>query len=127
MAAKIAKELLAGEEVHVINAAQMIFSGKPEYHKKRLTVKRGLTDKRNPENAEKFPRVPYMLFKRVVSGMLPKKSQRGRDALKRLRAYDAIPAGIDVSKAEVYSAAVKDSLAKSMTLGNLCRAFGYKN
>ncbi|MFH0927323.1 MAG: 50S ribosomal protein L13 [Candidatus Micrarchaeota archaeon] len=127
MAAKVAKDLLSGEEVHVLNAAQMIFSGSPKYHKEKLTINRSLTDKRNPENAEKFPRVPYMLFKKAVGGMLPKKSQRGRDALKRLRAYDAIPAEIDASKAEVYAPAVKDSLQKSMTLGNLCKAFGYKN
>jgi len=127
LAAKVAKDLLTGEEVQVINTAHSVLSGKPEYHKEKMTIHRGMIDKKDPEKVEKFPRVPYMLFKKSVSGMLPKKSQRGRDALKRLKAYDEVPEGIDVSNAEVHKNAMKEGFAKSMTLGDLCRAFGYKN
>lgn len=127
MAAKVAKDLLSGEEVQVLNAAEMLYSGNPVYHKQRLRTKRGLIDKRNPENAEKFPRIPYMLFKKVVSGMLPKKSQRGRDALKRLKAHNGVPEGFDVSKAEVFKPALKLGLMKKITLEKLCVEFGYKN
>ena len=86
-----------------------------------------MKDKRDPEKAMKYPRIPYLLFKKVVSGMLPKRSQRGRDALKRLKAHDGVPVGMDISTAEVYKPSIKTGLMKSTTLGKLCKSFGYKN
>jgi ribosomal protein uL13 len=127
LAAKVAKDLLNGEEVEVINVSQMVLSGKPEYHKNQLQIHRAMVDKKDPQKVEKFPRIPYMLFKKSVSGMLPKKSQRGRDALKKLKAHDGVPIGVDVSKAQVYELAIKTDLTKSITLEDLCKAFGYKN
>ena len=127
MAAKVAKDIINGEEVQVINAAEMLYSGKPAYTKELLKIRRGLTDKKDPQKAMKYPRVPYLLFKKVVSDMLPKKSQRGRDALKRLKAHNGVPEGIDASKAEVHNSAVKTGLPKKITLGKLCAEFGYKN
>ena len=127
LAAKVAKDLINGEEVAVINAQGIVLSGKPSANVDRMQRKRRLTDKRNPENAEKFPRVPYMLFKKTVRGMLPKKSQRGRDALKNLKVYNGAPAEIDASNALRPQDAQKKGLLKSMTLGNLCKAFGYNS
>jgi len=127
LAAKVAKDLLNGEQVEVINASQLVLSGKPEYHKNMLQVHREMKDKKDPEKSEKFPRIPYMLFKKSVSGMLPKKSQRGRDALKRLKVHDEVPVGLDISKAQVHPNALKTDLTKSITLAELCKAFGYKN
>ncbi|MEB3860287.1 MAG: 50S ribosomal protein L13, partial [Desulfurococcales archaeon] len=40
----------------------------------------------------KRPRSPVRLFKHAVKGMLPKHNRRGREALKRLRAYVGVPA-----------------------------------
>ena len=124
IAAKVAKSLLAGDEVAVLNTKDAILSGELQAAVDRMNARRKQQDKRDPEKSPKFPRVPYMMFKRMVRGMLPKKTQRGRDALHRLKAYDADAPGIDEKGAITVPSAMK-KLDKSTTLGALCEAFGY--
>ena len=126
LAARIAKALLAGEEVAVIEVQDALLSGSLATHKDKMDRRRLQQDKRDPEKSPKFPRMPHLLFKRMVRGMLPKKSQRGRDALHRLRAYVGTPADIDAKSAISYKELGKSAtLAKKTTLGELCKAFGY--
>ncbi|MFN3910118.1 MAG: 50S ribosomal protein L13 [Candidatus Anstonellaceae archaeon] len=126
LASKIAKELLEGEEIIVINASSLVISGSQKSNIEKLKIRRSLTDKRNPEHNEKFPRVPYLLFKKMVRGMLPKKTSRSKLALKRLKVYDEVPIGIDASKS-IDPKLTKQSLFKSTTLKKICQAFGYNN
>ncbi len=126
IAAKVAKSLLSGEDVVVLNTKDAVFSGELQAAVNRMNARRKQQDKRDPEKSPKFPRVPYMMFKRMVRGMLPKKTQRGRDALHRLRAYDGPAPGIDEKGAITVPSAIK-KLDKSTTLGALCAAFGFEN
>jgi large subunit ribosomal protein L13 len=126
LASKIAKELLKGENIVVVNAAQAIVSGKLENEIKRLNSLKRQKSKQNPEHSPKYPRIPHLLFKRMVRGMLPKKSLRGRQALRRLRAYSQVPQeNIDIAKAERYEEFAKQP-AKFTTLGEICAAYGWK-
>ena len=126
LAAKVAKDLLNGEDVVVVNAGGIILSGRKETHEEKMKARRNLKDKRNPQNAEKFPRVPYMIFKKVVSGMLPKKSQRGRDALKKLKVFNNMPSSVDEKSVINEPSVQKKGFLKSTTLAKICNAFGYR-
>jgi large subunit ribosomal protein L13 len=126
VAAKVAKSLLSGDEVAVLNTKDAVLSGNIQAHVDRMNARRKQQDKRDPEKSPKFPRVPYMMFKRMVRGMLPKKTQRGRDALHRLKAFDGPAPGIDEKSGIIVENAVK-KLDKSTTLGALCAAFGFEN
>ncbi len=87
MASRIAKELLRGSRVHVVNAEKAVISGNPEHVLKtfRERVERG-----DPYHGPFYPRRPDAIVKRMVRGMLPK-NPRGREALKGLRVYISIP------------------------------------
>ena len=124
LASKIAKELFNGEEIVVINASEIIISGSYKTNIEKLAKRRRLTDKRNPEHNEKFPRVPYLLFKKMVRGMLPKKKSSSRLALKRLKVYDKVPTNIDGSNI-INPNLAKPNMIKYITIGQLCKAFGY--
>lgn len=126
LAARTVKILLSGEEAIIANANDIVMSGSHAYHQGILRENRAMADKKDPEKTAKFPRIPHLLFKKIISGMLPKKSQRGRDALKRLKVYDGVPEGVDLGKAEKADDLAKPDLAKSTTLGKLCKSFGYK-
>ena len=122
---RVAKQLLGGVKIMVINSKDAVISGSIRVHTDRLAAKRRLTDKKDPAQAIKFPRMPFLMFRRMIKGMLPKQSSRGKDAIRLLRVYDGVPAGIDVSSAIVEKELIKTNLLKSTTIGKICERFGY--
>ncbi|NYR16193.1 50S ribosomal protein L13 [Pyrobaculum arsenaticum] len=95
LATYIAKILVErpGVRVVVINAEKLAVTGDEkmvvEWFKKKISEWR---THYNPEKVgPKVPRRPDRVFKRIVRGMLPKKSWTGRYALKRLRVYMSVP------------------------------------
>lgn len=125
LATKVAKSLLAGEEVMVVGVSDAVVTGSLSQHVANLNSLKHQKRKTNPENSPKYPRVPHMMFKRVVRGMLPKKTSRGRQALHRLKAYSEIPEKFDMKTAVTFPEFAKRP-ARSTTLGAICRAFSYK-
>ena len=92
LASYVAKRLLEGYRVYVFNVEKIVVSGKrtmvvESYKRTVLGVKSHFSHKWRP----KRPRSPVRLFKHAVRGMLPKDNKRGRDALRRLRAYIGVP------------------------------------
>ncbi|MBN1170441.1 50S ribosomal protein L13 [Candidatus Micrarchaeota archaeon] len=122
-ASQIAKKLISGEEINIVNAEKFVIVGNPKQIIERYITKRGLKHKGCPEKSPKWSKVPHILVKRMVRGMLPIKSSRGRDALKRLKVYTGNPknAAVDLrlEKAEF------DGVSKHITIHELCRMMGY--
>jgi large subunit ribosomal protein L13 len=120
---QIAKKLLLGEEVHLVNSERMVLVGNPKQISERYKTKRRLKHKGNPEKSPKWSKVPHLLIKRMIRGMLPHKSARGRDALKRLRVYTGNPKKMEQDlKLEKAS---YDGVSKHMTVHELCKSIGY--
>ncbi len=90
LATQVAKLLLKGEEVAIINAEEIKISGHKEdlvaMYKQRLELK----NKVNPEHSPYWSRRPDLLVKRSIRGMLPKHA-KGREAYKRLKVYIGMP------------------------------------
>ncbi len=92
LASYVAKQLLNGETVVVVNAEKIVVSGDPdavyEMYRSRLELK----THRNPIiNKPKYPRTVTGIFRRAVRGMLPRWRKRGRDAFRRLRVWRGVP------------------------------------
>lgn len=86
-----AKHALQGEDVVVVNSESAVISGDPLKTREKYYKRRQMTQKANPENAAKWPRRPDLLFKRIIRGMLPKHSGRGKAAARRIRVYLGVP------------------------------------
>jgi large subunit ribosomal protein L13 len=92
LASTVAKELLGGKKVAIINAEQSIISGNKKLIKKKYKTRLDLQEKENPEHSPYWSRRPDFLVKRVVRGMLPyHKKTTGRDAYKRLMVFVGTP------------------------------------
>lgn len=122
---QVAKALLSGEKVAVVNAEKMVISGNPvvtleKYYRRRLQK-----EKANPEHSAHWPRRPDLMAKRILRGMLPYKTPRGRLAFKNLKVYTGVPAGLStgVQKPEVKTRDALDS--RSITIAELCARLGY--
>ena len=120
LAADVAKELLKGHQVVVINSEKIIVTGNPKAVIKRFKEKR---EKGDPHKGPFFPRYPDRIFTRTVRGMLPYKNERGSKSLRRLRVYIGNP---DNLKGEKISKNIDDLTCKFITLEKICQRMGAK-
>ena len=120
----IAKDLLNGEEVRVVNCEKAVISGKPEMMVKEYLERRWRGD---PIKGPFFPRTPDRIFRRTVRGMLPWKKAKGRKAFKRLKVYIGLPEEFKNKKLEKVKDADANKLkCKYITLEELSLALGAK-
>ena len=84
----VAKRLLDGEEIAIINSEKVLITGKKFAVKNEYKKKRELgTYRKGPF----FPRMPDKLLKRSVRGMIPYQTPHGRAAYKKLKCYIKSP------------------------------------
>ncbi len=91
LSSKVAKLLLTGNKVNLINAERIVISGHAinilSKYKQRIELK----DKANPEHSPYWSRRADLFVKRVIRGMLPYKKAKGKSAYKQLKVYTGIP------------------------------------
>ena len=117
-----AKLLLKGEEIAVINSEKAIISGKKSSIKNRYKQKREVgTYRKGPF----YPRMPDMIVKRTIRGMIPYQTPHGRTAFKRLKCYIGIPKEFEGKKIESIKSAEKQPV-DYMTIEELSRSLGAK-
>jgi len=89
MASVVAKRLLNGEKIIIINAEKAVISGDRHMifgqHHDYLEIG-------HPRKGPHHPRRPDRIVRRAIRGMLPYKQPRGREAFRRLRVYMGVPA-----------------------------------
>jgi large subunit ribosomal protein L13 len=120
----VAKKLLEGEEVKLINAEEAVISGRPQLIIEKYTARRQLKQKGNPEKSPYWPKVPDRFVKRLIRGMLPRKKARGREAYGKLRVYMGSPEGVKGEPVKVKGSEL-GKLTKYIKVRELCRHLGY--
>jgi len=132
---QIAKKLLLGEYIIIVNAKDAIISGtKGDIHERHL-AKLNISTATNPRRGPFHERRPDTFMRRVIKQMLPRKKLRGKEALKRVHVYiTGIPERFKnryqnlVPTNEIFDAD-KQRLSfynKYITLDNLCQRIGWK-
>lgn len=125
MASTVAKRLLNGEEIKIINAEKAIISGRKDttFDRYRLYVDRG-----SREFGPRFPRRPDQIISRTIRGMIPHTKMTGRDAYNRLRVYIGVPPELSKENATTVEEAsiTRLSTIKYTALGDLSKKLGSK-
>jgi len=118
----VAKRLLNGEEIVVVNSEKAIISGKKAAVKERYMQRRKVgTYRKGPF----FPRTPDMIVKRTIRGMIPYQTPHGRSAFKRLKCYIGVPEEFKGEKFEKIEKAEKQPI-DFITVEELSKALGAK-
>jgi len=116
----VAKRLLNGEEIVVVNTEKAIVSGKKTMLKERYKHEREVgTYRKGPF----FPRMPDRIVKRTIRGMIPYQTSHGKDAFKRLKCYIGIPREFEGKKFETVKEAKKQPV-DYMTIEELSKFLG---
>ena len=123
LASSVAKSLLNGEEVHIINAENAVISGSKDMVFGEYISKRNLN---HPRKGPYYPRMPHLMLKRAVRGMIPYQKPKGREAFKRLKVDVGTPLALQKEKAETIENAKMNDSTKYIRLGDVSKNLGAK-
>lgn len=125
MCSKIAKLLLNGEEVVILNAEKAVFSGKK---KAKILEAHIFLEVGAPERGPFHYRRPDRFLRKIVRGMVPYKQPRGKAAYKRLKAYMGVPIEFKDQKMISFDDALSTDLkGPHFTLAELAKEIGWRN
>jgi len=120
----IAKQLLKGDKVFVVNCEKTAIAGNPKFTIKKYLEK---IHRGDPKHGPFFPKTPDRIFRRTVRGMLPRDRTKGRKAFKNLKVFIGIPEELKNKKFEkIENADVSKLKCRYMSLGELSLALGAK-
>lgn len=101
----VAKRLLMGESIKIVNCKDIAILGRKKYlvdrYKNKISNK---VVKQGPY----YSRSPADLVRRAFRNMLPYKNQRGIDAYKRLKCYNSVPSTLKAAEKVVVKEAKLD-------------------
>ena len=121
-ASLIAKRLLQGESIVVVNAEKSIVVGARTQVLAHYTAARARGSVRSGPH---FPRYPDRIFRRTVRGMLPHLKTRGKIAFRRLEVHIGVPDQWKAHPAETLdNAKARPALRPPMTLEEISRLLG---
>ena len=124
MASVVAKRLLMGERIVIINAEKAVISGKRKMvvrrYKERLQIG-------HYRKGPYWPRRPDRIVWRTIRGMLPRYKEKGKRALKRLKVFIGVPEELEGVEAQTIPEASAAKLkCHYITVGELAREIGWR-
>ncbi|MHA1734722.1 MAG: 50S ribosomal protein L13 [Promethearchaeota archaeon] len=132
LASNVAKNLLLGKKIVIVNAKDCWVSGKRDSTFNRYLERQEIHTASNPRRGPFWPHRPDNLLKRTIRGMLPK-NKRGKEALKRLHVYiTGIPASLrgrygELEPVKYPKCDVSRIQYKAENLEAICTRIGWKN
>jgi large subunit ribosomal protein L13 len=122
----VAKQLLAGKRVVVVNAEKALISGSRSSVLTQWGERLELSSRVNPIYGPIHPRRPDNILRRMVRGMVPRKKPKGASAMRNLRVYIGMPAEV---KAETLTrfddAAATRPVPVYVTMAELSKSLGW--
>ncbi|MFT4250830.1 MAG: 50S ribosomal protein L13 [Candidatus Woesearchaeota archaeon] len=122
LATVAAKAALEGEEVTIINSEKAVITGNKDYIVRKYQARR---ERGGPHWGPFPPRMPDRFVRRTIRGMLPYKTPRGRDALKRVMCYIGNPHQLEAKSLDTAHISTSQTL-RFMRVGAICELLGGK-
>ncbi len=106
LSSKVAKLIISGKRVIVVNAEKSLLSGSRTAVINQWKERLEISSRVNPIYGPIHPRRPDNILRRMVRGMVPRKKPKGAIAMKRLRVYIGVPSDVDSTKLTQFKDAV---------------------
>jgi large subunit ribosomal protein L13 len=128
LSSKVAKLVLSGKKVVVVNAEKSLISGARTSVVNEWKKKLELSSRVNPIYGPIHPRRPDNILKRMVRGMVPRKKSKGVAAMKRLRVYIGVPEEAAGKKLSSFQdAAATRPVPVYVTMKDLSKSLGWND
>lgn len=120
----VAKQLLQGEKIIIVNAEKSVLSASREFAIEHYKNK---YERGDPIHGPFFPKQPERILSRTIRGMLPWDRTRGREAFKNLKVFVGVPEELKSKPVEKIKIADASKLkTKFITLGEISERMGAK-
>jgi large subunit ribosomal protein L13 len=124
MASIVAKRLLEGNRIEIVNAEKALVSGK-----KKMVIKerKEFLEVGGRDKGPLHYRKPNTIVRRTIRGMLPYRKARGRNAYRRLRVHIGFPRQLEGLPTESIPYARAERLSgRYVTMSEIARNIGWK-
>ncbi|MDH3657637.1 MAG: 50S ribosomal protein L13 [Nitrosopumilus sp.] len=127
LSSQVAKLLLKGNRVSLVNCEKIMISGTRENIIKEYREFLEINSIINPKHGPVHYRRPDTMMKKMIRGMLPyEKKASGVEAHKRLRTYIGSPKELkSIEKIQIEKIKIKKSASNYTTMGELGRVIGW--
>jgi len=124
MASTVAKRLLKGETITIVNAEKAVISGK---RKSKVREAKEFLEVGHPRKGPVHHRRPDRIVRRTVRGMLPYKKPKGKQAYKRLKVFVGAPEKFGGQTMETLADANAEKLTcPYFTVAELAKEIGWE-
>ena len=124
LSSMVAKRLLAGEQIELVNAEKIVVSGA-----KKMIIDRE-KEFLGVGGHEKGPvhyRQPHRIVRKTIRGMLPHRKAHGREAFRRLKVHIGVPEEFEAAEKETIEKIHARILSKRyVTIGEIAENIGWK-
>jgi len=122
----VAKILLKGDSVIILNAEKAMFSGDRYSTIRQWHEYLEIGSIVHPEHGPYHARRPDRIITRMIRGMVPKEKAKGVNAMKRLRVYIGVPKNYEGSKMKEFDdAKIRKPAAYYMSVRELSKSIGW--
>ncbi|MFQ6063869.1 MAG: 50S ribosomal protein L13 [Candidatus Bathyarchaeia archaeon] len=123
MASTIAKRLLQGENIIIVNADKSVISGK---RLSRIKETKRKLEIGHPKKGPFHPRRPEQIVRRTIRGMLPRRKPKGQQAYRRLRVFINVPEELKDKEMQTIPEAGAEKLrCPYITVGKVAKEIGW--
>jgi large subunit ribosomal protein L13 len=126
LASNIAKKIIEGEQITIINAEKAILVGSYSAIIPKMRQRVDATVKSNPHYGPKYDRIPSKMLRRMIKGMLPNKKKTAERLLKQLTIYNSVPKQINIEKTETIEKTKCNEKQDFMSLEKIAKELGGK-
>jgi len=124
MSSIVAKRLLEGERIDLVNAENVIVSGKRQM---LIMQSKDFLEIGGRDRGPLHYRRPHAMVRRTIRGMLPYRKPKGREAFSRLKVHIGIPEELESYPLESIPNASVDRLKGNyLTVGEIAKNIGWK-
>ena len=126
LSSNVAKLLLKGNRVSVVNCDKIMISGSRGNIIREYREFLDINSINHWKHGPKHPRRPDTIMKKMIRGMLPNEKPSGREAHKRLRTYIGSPKELkSLEKIKFEKAMIKNPSSNYTTMSDLGRTVGW--
>jgi large subunit ribosomal protein L13 len=123
MASRIAKRLLEGEQVIIVNSEKAVLSGR---RRSRVSEAKEFLDVGGVNRGPFHYRRPDRIIRKAVKGMLPIRQPKGLQAYRRLQVFIGVPDNLEGQKmGTLADAQAKKLTCPYFTVGELAKGIGW--
>ena len=123
LSAHIAKELLKGEEIVVVNAQNVAVTGSRESVVRKFRERMDIGSIRKGPH---YPRTSNQILRRSIGDMLPKKKTTGADALAKCKVFSHVPKDYEGKDLQTLESVKNQKVSGFLTLGEVAEILGGK-